>query len=88
MSVIYTGSAAPLDGKRKLNAKEAQQRAKAMACVRSPHKTECQGQVYVGLFFDGTGNNEKLIQDGETKTQRERNKPFSGAQSTVIGNPC
>lgn len=74
MSVIYTGRAAPLDGKRKLSAREAQQRAKAMSCIRSPHKTECQGQVYVGLFFDGTGNNEKWVQDGETKTQRARNK--------------
>jgi hypothetical protein len=74
MSVIYTGRTAPLDGKRKLSAKEAQQRAKAMSCIRSPHKTECQGQVYVGLFFDGTGNNEKWIQDGETQTQRARNK--------------
>jgi hypothetical protein len=74
MSVIYTGTAAPLDGKRKLSIKEAQQRAKAMACVRSTKKTECQGQVHIGLFFDGTGNNDKWVQDGETKTQRARNK--------------
>lgn len=74
MSVIYTGKAAPLDGKRKLSGKEAQQRAKAMACVRSPHKTECQGQVYVGLFFDGTGNNHEWVEEHQTKTQRQRNK--------------
>jgi hypothetical protein len=74
MSVIYTGTAAPLDGKRKLSAKEAQQRAKAMACVRSLNKTECQGQVQIGLFFDGTGNNDKWVESGHTATQRARNK--------------
>lgn len=45
-----------------------------MACVRSLKKTDCQGQVYVGLFFDGTGNNERWIQEGFTQTQRQRNK--------------
>lgn len=73
MTVIYTGKPAPLDGQRKLNAKEAAQRAKAMRCVRSK-SSECQGQVYVGLFFDGTGNNEQWVEKGQSQTQRARNK--------------
>lgn len=74
MTVIYTGHAMPLDGKRKLNAREAALRAKAMSCVRSPKTTQCQGQVYVGLFFDGTGNNRNWIEDGQAKNQFARNK--------------
>ncbi|MEO8154489.1 MAG: DUF2235 domain-containing protein [Rhizobacter sp.] len=62
-----------MNGERKLNSKEAAQRAKAMKCVRSK-SSECQGQVYVGLFFDGTGNNDKWVEDGHTQTQRVRNK--------------
>lgn len=73
MSVIYTGQAVPLDGKRKLSATEAAQRAKAMACVRSK-STACQGQVFAGIFFDGTGNNDKWVQAPYTQNQRQRNK--------------
>ncbi|MGX9782987.1 phospholipase effector Tle1 domain-containing protein [Janthinobacterium lividum] len=79
MSIIYTGRKAPLDGRRRLTAKESSQRAKAMACVRSPHKTECQGQVYIGLFYDGSGNNAAWRQvdpvvNPKNLTQRQRNK--------------
>lgn len=74
MAIIYTGKAAPLDGRRKLTGKEAAQRAKAMACIRSPSKTECQGNINVGIFFDGTGNNFDWVQDGHNQTQRARNK--------------
>ncbi|CDG83770.1 putative uncharacterized protein [Janthinobacterium agaricidamnosum NBRC 102515 = DSM 9628] len=42
MSIIYTGRKAPLDGRRKLTAKEASQRAKAMACVRVKTRTVTQ----------------------------------------------
>lgn len=73
MSIIYTGQPAPLDGKRKLTAREALQRAKAMKCVRSK-ASECQGQVYVALFFDGTGNNDRWVEEGQTQSQRVRNK--------------
>ncbi len=73
MTIIYTGRPAPLNGERKLNAKEATQRAKAMKCVRSK-SSECQGQVYVGLFFDGTGNNDRWVEEGYAQTQRARNK--------------
>jgi len=74
MSTIYLGRPAPLNGKRVLSARESAQRAAAMACIRSPQSTQCQGQVHVGLFFDGTGNNEKWVEDGHTQTQRLRNK--------------
>lgn len=74
MTIIYMGRPVPLDGKRKLTARETAQRAKAMACVRSTRSTQCQGQIYVGLFFDGTGNNDQWVEEGRTQTQRERNK--------------
>jgi hypothetical protein len=74
MAIIYTGKAAPLDGKRKLTAKESTQRARAMACIRSPNKTVCQGNINVGIFFDGTGNNFDWVQDGYDQSQRIRNK--------------
>lgn len=46
----------PADGLRRLSGAEAQRRAAALACLRSPG-SECQGQVHVNIFFDGTGNN-------------------------------
>ena len=73
MTVIYTGRPAPLDGMRKLSGREASQRAKAIACVRS-QSTQCQGQVYMGLFFDGTGNNDTWVEEGQSQTQHQRNK--------------
>ena len=73
MTVIYTGRLVPLDGMRKLSGREASQRAKAIACVRS-QSTQCQGQVYVGLFFDGTGNNDTWVESGQRQTQHQRNK--------------
>ncbi len=74
MTILYTGQPAPLDGKRKLVGSQAARRDKAMACVRSTKSTQCQGQVYVGLFFDGTGNNDKWVEDGYAQSQRARNK--------------
>lgn len=48
----------PESGQRKLSAREIMQRAKAVACtVPKDNKPSCSGQVFVGLFFDGTGNN-------------------------------
>jgi hypothetical protein len=58
---------------RKLSGREASQRAKAIACVRS-QSTQCQGQVYMGLFFDGTGNNDTWVEKGQSQTQHQRNK--------------
>jgi len=48
----------PEDGLRKLSPKEMMQRAKALACtLPKDNKPTCSGQVFVGIFFDGTGNN-------------------------------
>jgi hypothetical protein len=50
------------DGARKLSPRETMQRLKAISCTL-PQKnapTSCSGQVHVGIFFDGTGNNLKL----------------------------
>lgn len=48
----------PESGSRTLSARETMQRAKAVACTLPKDNTPtCSGQVFVGLFFDGTGNN-------------------------------
>jgi hypothetical protein len=61
----------PESGQRKLSAREAMQRAKAAACtVQQDNKPSCSGQVFVGLFFDGTGNN--LFADYEERPVEER----------------
>jgi len=68
----------PTNGLRELTGPEATARAKAMACLRDKF-SECQGQVHVNLFFDGTGNNwnwkgtfvEKKTDS--TQTQEARN---------------
>lgn len=89
MSQIYTGKKAPLDGQRRLSPREALQRANAMSCVRSITSTKCQGQIFAGFFFDGTGNNEKWIEKGQTLTQRQRNKHSNIARlwGAYIDNP-
>ncbi len=73
MTIVYAGRPVPFDGKRRLTGKEAAQRAKAMACLRSADG-HCKGQLNVGVFFDGTGNNEAWTEDGYSKSQRARNK--------------
>lgn len=45
-------------GDRPLNPKELMQRM-AVLCAASSPKPTCTGQVFVGMFFDGTGNNMK-----------------------------
>jgi hypothetical protein len=50
----------PETGIRGFSTKELLQRAKAMACTLPTEKLpKCSGQVFVGLFFDGTGNNRE-----------------------------
>lgn len=47
-------------GQRQLSIKEAMQRAKALACTASKDKKpSCASQLFVGMFFDGTGNNRE-----------------------------
>jgi hypothetical protein len=47
----------PSNGQRPLSTREALQRSQAMACTAATARPTCQGQVFVGIFFDGTGNN-------------------------------
>lgn len=61
----------PESGQRKLSARETLQRAKALACSLPKDNTPtCSGQVFVGMFFDGTGNN--LNEDYEKPAATER----------------
>ncbi len=45
-----------------------------MACVYKRDPAQCQGQVFVSLFFDGTGNNKDWKEPGLGCTQAEANK--------------
>jgi hypothetical protein len=53
-----SAQAFPECGLRQLTPKEIMQRAKALNCsVPKANLPSCVGQVHLGLFFDGTGNN-------------------------------
>lgn len=73
MNTVQYPDELPASGQRTLSGREAAQRARAMACVRDPHSTTCQGQVWVSLFFDGTGNNRDWQEPGKSATQLQRN---------------
>ncbi|WP_239501423.1 T6SS phospholipase effector Tle1-like catalytic domain-containing protein [Stenotrophomonas maltophilia] len=68
----------PGSGRRALSGAEAQRRARAIACLRQKG-SECQGQVHVSIYFDGTGNNREwagTFVSGKTRarqTQLARN---------------
>ncbi|MET3135128.1 hypothetical protein AAKU55_005431 [Oxalobacteraceae bacterium GrIS 1.11] len=48
----------PLTGERPLNAKEKVKRSQALARnLPEKNKPSCTGQAFLGVFFDGTGNN-------------------------------
>lgn len=48
----------PTDGLRRLSPKEQLQRVKALACsIPKDQKPSCVGSIFLGMFFDGTGNN-------------------------------
>jgi hypothetical protein len=47
-------------GARRLSAKEQLQRLQALSCtLPKDSKPSCSGQIFVGLFFDGTDNNRE-----------------------------
>jgi hypothetical protein len=49
----------PASGLRKLTEKEIMQRAKALNCTLAQKgMPSCTGQLNIGIFFDGTGNNK------------------------------
>ena len=61
----------PANGLRKLSAKEIMQRAKASNCTLADKgKPSCTGQLNIGIFFDGTGNN--LVADYKKLKPSER----------------
>ncbi|MGF6775424.1 T6SS phospholipase effector Tle1-like catalytic domain-containing protein [Paraburkholderia sp. GAS334] len=64
----------PADGYRKLSPRDMARRAAAMDCIHKKEAGQCPGQVYVTLFFDGTGNNQDWIEPKTTGTQRDRDK--------------
>lgn len=48
----------PLSGQRPLSAKEQVRRSQALACnIPDKNMPSCTGQAFLGVFFDGTGNN-------------------------------
>ncbi|HEV2717198.1 MAG TPA: DUF2235 domain-containing protein [Terriglobales bacterium] len=73
----------PTDGLRELSPREAMQRVAALACTL-PKDCEpaCTGQVNVGIFFDGTGNNRLEDYIGITaEAQREAMKSGSAPRA-------
>lgn len=59
------------DGLRKLTAKEVMQRARALNCTLGNKRgPSCAGQLNIGIFFDGTGNNKKLDYESFTPPNR------------------
>lgn len=61
----------PKNGIRRLSPKETMQRLKALNCSLPQHnRPTCSGQVFVGIFFDGTGNN--MASDYEERPPEER----------------
>ncbi|MFN3295677.1 T6SS phospholipase effector Tle1-like catalytic domain-containing protein [Caldimonas sp.] len=62
----------PHNGLRHLSPRETLQRLDALRCTL-PQRMEprCSGQVHIGLFFDGTGNNMKLDYEDRPPHQRK-----------------
>jgi hypothetical protein len=64
----------PSQGLRALSPRETMQRLKANSCTlpqTSGQVQACSGQVYVGIFFDGTGNNMKADFDEPPPEKRK-----------------
>lgn len=59
----------PNSGMRKLTVRESLQRCRAITCPEECRPVQCNGQVYVNLFFDGTGNNKDWKEPGLNGTQ-------------------
>lgn len=66
---ISPPSPMPNSGMRKLTVRESLQRCRAMTCPEECRPVQCNGQVYVNLFFDGTGNNKDWKEPGLNGTQ-------------------
>ncbi|MDR2851908.1 MAG: DUF2235 domain-containing protein [Burkholderiaceae bacterium] len=73
-------------GERKLTPRETMQRTAALCAMSSP-KPKCTGQVFVGLFFDGTGNNEKNDYGTETQPKELRQQKHSNVVRLYHAHP-
>ncbi|MFC0254247.1 T6SS phospholipase effector Tle1-like catalytic domain-containing protein [Massilia consociata] len=62
----------PTNGLRPLTSKELMQRAKALNCtLANKNAPSCTGQLNIGIFFDGTGNNRKLDYESVEPSRRK-----------------
>ncbi|HET7329373.1 DUF2235 domain-containing protein [Dyella sp.] len=79
----------PADGYRTLSPREMAQRQRALTCIESKESAQCQGQVYVTVFFDGTGNNMDWKEPGTLGKQEELGKHSNVARlySAAIAEP-
>lgn len=73
----------PRDGIRVLSPGDVRRRATAMTCQRTSY-SECQGQIYVNLFFDGSVLNACRSKGGQK--QRPRLPPSSRPRSENLKN--
>lgn len=97
MTSVVVPDPVPEGGYRKLSPREMAQRQRALTCIRSRETAQCQGQVYVTLFFDGTNNNKEADEPlrGHSNVARLFNAriddPKNGFFSYYIsgvGTPC
>lgn len=71
---MATLSAAPFppEGLQKLTSKEVMQRAKALnPLLANESVPSCNGNLHIGIYFDGTGNNIKLDYEGIEPSRRK-----------------
>ena len=70
-----TPNPVPTEGQRKLVGKAFSQRMQAVIATSTPPSglARCEGQVYVGIFFDGTGNNMDIDYYGGDGSSTEGN---------------
>jgi Uncharacterized alpha/beta hydrolase domain (DUF2235) len=64
----------PTNGMRALSPRETMQRLRANGCTlpqQGSAASSCSGQVHVGIFFDGTGNNMKADFDDPPPARRK-----------------
>lgn len=62
----------PEGGLRTLSPREGMQRLKAMSCTMAKTgASQCSGQVHIGVYFDGTGNNKQQDYDSRPPEKRK-----------------
>jgi Uncharacterized alpha/beta hydrolase domain (DUF2235) len=53
---------------------------KPVTCSVAPQAHQCQMQLHIGVFFDGTGNNQDWVEAGQSGTQLHRRKDSNVAR--------